>query len=239
MIHTLRSMLEWLGGHSAIVLVAMLVVVVCAWGFIELTDEVREGETQDFDEWAVRALRRADDPATPIGPNWLAEMGRDFTAMGGIAVLAFMTAAVVGYLLMQRKYHAMWLVIVAVVGGVVLSSLLKWLVARDRPELVPHLSHAYTASYPSGHSMLSTVAYMTLGTLLAGLVEQRIIKIYFLSLALLLSFLVGISRVYMGVHYPTDVLAGWTAGLAWATLCWLVARYLRRRGKIEAVDDRA
>jgi undecaprenyl-diphosphatase len=127
----------------------------------------------------------------------------------------------------------MTLVLVATFGGLILSSLLKGLFERPRPQLVPHLSHVYTTSFPSGHSMLSAVVYLTLGTLLARLVQHRYLKIYFLVLALLLTFLVGLSRVYMGVHYPTDVLAGWTAGLAWASVCWLAARYLQQRGKVE------
>ena len=229
--------ISWLAGHVNIVLVAVLLIVGGTWGFIELADEVREGDTQRFDDWAVRAMRRADDPSRPIGPHWLPEVGRDLTALGGVAVLSLTTAFVAGYLLIVRKYHAMWLVLAATLGGLLISTLLKHLIDRARPDLVPYLSHVYTSSFPSGHSMLSAVVYLTLGALLTRLASERRVKLYFLAAALLLTFLVGVSRVYMGVHYPTDVLAGWTAGLVWALLCWLVARYLQRRGAVEKDAD--
>jgi undecaprenyl-diphosphatase len=232
-LNALRQLPHKLGNYSLIVLIAMLVVVGGMWCFIELADEVREGDTQKFDEWAVRSLRQKDDPSKPLGPRWLHEAGRDVTALGGVTVLSLVTLAVAGYLWMAKKHHAMWLVIIATVGGQIGSTILKYAFDRDRPDIVPHLSHVYTSSFPSGHSMLSAVVYLTLGSLLARLAPGYAVKIYFISTALLLTFLVGVSRVYMGVHYPTDVLAGWTAGLVWAILCWLVARYLQRRGAVE------
>ncbi|MGB7159016.1 MAG: phosphatase PAP2 family protein [Tepidisphaeraceae bacterium] len=228
----------WVREHGNLVLLlSALIVAGGVWMFVEIADEVIEGDTQHFDDWAIRTLRRGDDPAMPIGPTWLHEVGRDMTALGGVAVLGGMTLAVAGYLLMIRKYHAMWLVLAATGGGLILSTVLKSVFDRERPQLVPHLSVVHTSSFPSGHSMLSAVVYLTLGVMLARLVPNRAAKVYFLGLALFLSFLVGISRVYMGVHYPTDVLAGWTAGLVWATLCYIVARQLQIRGKVEKDTD--
>src|SRR5207302_4145258 len=123
--------------------------------------------------------------------------------------------------------------LVATLGGFLISGLLKNHYERPRPAVVPHLSYVYSSSFPSGHSMLSAVIYLTLGSLLARLAERRRLKIYCVAVAMLLTFLVGVSRVYLGVHYPTDVLAGWAAGLAWAVLCWLVTRYLQRHGAVE------
>src|SRR5436853_7434203 len=174
-------------------------------------------------------MRRPDNLAVPIGPPWLHEAGRDITALGGVAVLSGLTLVVAGFLVMRKQYHALWLVLIATFGGLALSTLLKSIIARDRPSVVPHLSYVTTSSFPSGHSMLAAVAYLTLGSLLARLVVEWRVKIYILVVALLVTFLVGVSRVYMGVHYPTDVLAGWAIGLAWALLCGLVARYYQRR----------
>jgi undecaprenyl-diphosphatase len=228
-----RQLLRWLGNASPLVLAAVLVVVVASWAFIRIADEVHEGETQHFDDWAIRALRRPNDPAELRGPKWMHEVARDITALGGVTVLLLVTAAVVGYLIIDEKQRGVWLVLTATLGGLGLSTLLKDFFARPRPSGVPHLSSVYTSSFPSGHSMLSAVVYLTLGSLLARLVPQRALKFYFVFVALVLTFLIGVSRVYMGVHYPTDVLAGWAAGLVWALLCWLVARYLQRRGAVE------
>jgi undecaprenyl-diphosphatase len=229
----LRGVILWIGRHELVVLVGALTVVAGSWAFIALADVVAEGRTEAFDEWALRSLRRADNPAMPIGPDWMAEVGRDMTALGGVAVLLLVTAAVAGFLCLDRKFAAMGFLIAAVGGGLVLSSLLKAAFDRPRPSVVPHLSMVYTTSFPSGHSMMSAVVYLTLGAVLARMVVRRRLKLYCLAIALLLTGLVGCSRVYMGVHYPTDVLAGWTAGLVWATLCWLLARALQRRGAIE------
>lgn len=230
-VRTIRSLLDWLGSHGQVVIAAALVVVGGTWGFIELLDEVKEGETQRFDEWMIQTLRDNE------GPSWLQEMGRDLTALGGVAVMALVTAAVAGYLLLRKNYSAMWLVLAATVGGLLLSTALKHSIDRDRPSLVEHKSMVYTSSFPSGHSMMAAVVYLTLGSLLARIVHGRLLKLYCLTLAMVLTALVGVSRVYLGVHWPTDVLAGWCGGLVWALLCWLVARQLQRKGAVETDDD--
>jgi undecaprenyl-diphosphatase len=218
---------QWLGGRDYLVLVAVLLIVAGSWGFIKLLDEVREGATQKFDD---RAIRFVGDHA---GPQWLQETGRDITALGGFTVLILVTAAVTGFLLLKRKDRAAAFLLGATIGGIIVSGTLKHFVDRPRPELVAHRSYVYTTSFPSGHSMLSAVVYLTLGSLLARYTKNRKLRLYFLFVALTLVFLVGISRVYMAVHWPTDVLAGWTAGCVWALLCWTVARILQRRGAVE------
>ena len=213
-------------------LISVLVVTGGVLLFAELMEMV-QGETRAFDRAMLLAFRNPLDLANPIGPRWLEIVFRDITSLGGATVLTLMTIAVTGFLLIDGKRGAAVLVLASVTGGVLLSSILKLGVDRPRPDLVPHLIEEYTASFPSGHAMLSAVVYLMLGGLLSRVEGPRCIKIYDLSVSLILTFLVGLSRIYLGVHWPTDVLAGWCAGATWAVLCWRVALALQRRGEIE------
>lgn len=230
---------RWLPlARREISLLALVVVIAGGvWSFIELADEVQEGETGVFDRTVLLSLRNPDDRADPIGPAWFEEVARDVTSFGGNAILILISLAVVGYLIMLRKRAAALLVVAAVGGGMLLSSGLKSLFGRARPDLVAHAVETYTASFPSGHATLSAVTYLTLGALLMRVHPQRRIKLYLLAVAVTLTVLVGLSRVYLGVHWPTDVLAGWCLGATWAMVCWLVALWLQRRGRIEPADD--
>jgi len=199
----------------------LISVVIVAGGvllFAELMEMV-QGETRAFDRAVLLAFRNPLDLANPIGPRWLEIVFRDITSLGGATVLTLMTIAVTGFLLIDGKRDAAVLVLASVAGGVLLSGILKLGVDRPRPDLVPHLVEEYTASFPSGHAMLSAVVYLTLGGLLSRVEGPRRIKIYVLSVSLILAFLIGLSRIYLGVHWPTDVLAGWCAGATWAVLC--------------------
>ena len=210
----------------------VLIVVVGLWIFIAVAKDVSDGQTQSIDDQIVRSLRQADDPSQPIGPKWVAEIARDMTALGGYAVLLLVLFSVTGFLLLsgrQRMTDFMW---GAVLSGYFLSMGLKMWFQRPRPSIVPHLSYVETSSFPSGHSMMSAVVYLTLGALLARVATTRRLKLYSLLVPLVISGLVGASRVYMGVHYPSDILAGWSAGLVWATVCWIVAQILEQRGVI-------
>ncbi len=207
----------------------LLLVGVCLLGFVALSDEVSEGETQDFDERVLRMLRDPQDPSVARGPRWLPVSAEEITALGGVTVLFHVTLAVSGFLLQGRRYRTLVLVLLATVGGAGMNTLLKSLFSRPRPSVVPHLTEVMTQSFPSGHAMLSATVYLTLGGLLAQLAERRRLKAYVLGMSLLLPCMVGLTRVYLGVHYPTDVLAGWVAGLAWALLTALGARALHRR----------
>jgi undecaprenyl-diphosphatase len=217
--------------QEAGIFIVCLVVVLSIWGFIGLTDEVREGDTQAFDDWVMNALHRGGQ--TTIGPSWLIEAGINITALGSVAVLTLVILFAASYLRLQRKYHAMWLLIIATISGQLLSSALKWFVGRTRPDEAIHLVEVSTASFPSGHSMLSAVVYLTIGALLAKVEPRRRVKAFWIVTAMVVTLLVGLSRIYVGVHYPTDVLAGWAAGLSWALICWLAARMLQRQGKVE------
>lgn len=210
-------------------LATLLGLVALGLGFIALSDEVREKETQHFDERVLLALRTPGHPEQPLGPPWLAEAARDVTSLGSVSVLTLVVCAVSGFLVLVRRWRTLLLVVGSTVGGAGVNSLLKSVFARPRPSVVPHLTWVLTESFPSGHAMLSAIVYLTLGALLAQLVERRWLKAYLVGVALSLTLLIGLTRVYLGVHYPTDVLGGWMAGLAWALLSALVARAARRR----------
>ncbi|MHB2169429.1 phosphatase PAP2 family protein [Alsobacter sp. R-9] len=212
---------------------ALLVAAAGLFAFLRIAGEVREGETHAFDEAILRALRSPLDSADPIGPWWLESMMRDLTALGGTTVLTIMTLVVVAYLALAGKRGAAWLVVVSIGGGALLSSLLKLGFDRPRPDLVAHLVDVRSLSFPSGHAMLSAVTYLTLGVLVARVSPRRRIKVYVVAVAVLLTLAIGASRVYLGVHWPTDVLAGWSIGATWAMACWLAAVFLQRRGSVE------
>jgi undecaprenyl-diphosphatase len=206
-----------------------LLLLMSLLGFAQLSGLVLEGDTQQFDERVLSALRRADDPGTPVGPAWLRNAALDITALGGGWVLGLAVLAIVGFLLLQGMGRTALFVFIASVGGWVLNGALKELFQRPRPDVVPHLSEVLTLSFPSGHAMSSASVYLTLGVLLMRIAERRVTKIYCMAIAVLVTVLVGSSRVYLGVHYPSDVLAGWLIGLSWAVLCWIVERALERR----------
>jgi undecaprenyl-diphosphatase len=215
------------------VLAPVLAIVLCLWGFGALADEVREGDTLALDERVLLALRRDGAAEVPVGPDWLRRAALDLTALGGPTVVALTVAVSAGYLFLRRLRRTAVLVLCAAAGGGLISRIAKHLVARERPDVVPHLTEVAGASFPSGHTLLSAVVYLTLGALLASIETRHRVKLYILACALALTALVGATRVYLGVHYPSDVLAGWTIGLAWALACWMLARWLERRGAVE------
>jgi undecaprenyl-diphosphatase len=206
---------------ETLVLLSALGVVGGVLSFAAIADEMREGETQALDQRTLLWFRQADDLGRVIGPPWVGEAARDLSALGSIAVLILLVLLLAGFLLLSRRRRAAGFVILAPATGALLCYLLKDVFDRGRPDLGPRLDMVIFASFPSGHSMLSAIVYLTLGGLLAQMVRPRRLKAYALASAMLLAFLVGMSRIVLGVHYPTDVLAGWAAGLAW-TFLWLL-----------------
>jgi undecaprenyl-diphosphatase len=198
--------------------------------FSEIVDEVGEGEARWLDEGLLYALR-TNDPADPIGPRWFEETVAEITALGGFGVLALVTLLAIGYVLVQGKWGAALMLFIATLGGTAISEGLKVGFARPRPDLVAHAVDVTSMSFPSGHAMLSAVTYLTLGALLARTQRQRRLRAYILGAAVLLTFIIGASRIYLGVHWPTDVLAGWCLGAAWALICWFAATLLTQDEK--------
>jgi len=222
---------------DVLLLASVGVICACLWLFIEVAEEVGEGDHLPVEERIILSLREPGDPTRLIGPKWLAEAARDVSALGGTTVLTLVTTLTLAYLLLLGRRHAALFVSLTVGGGYVLSTLLKSAFGRARPDELLHLMRVNSASFPSGHSMLSSVVYVTLGALLAHRAFGRGPKLFVLSAALGLSFLVGLSRIFLGVHYPSDVVSGWTAGIAWSLLCSTIASRLQRTEKLKQTES--
>jgi undecaprenyl-diphosphatase len=214
-------------------LLVLLLIAAALWGFVELASEVTEGDTHAWDESLLLSLREPGDPDDPIGGGNAEEAMRDITALGGATWLLFLSAAAAGALALMRQARSALLLLAAVAGGQLLSHGTKSFFVRPRPDLVSHEAYVHTASFPSGHSMMAAVTYLTLAVMLARATPRRRLKAYYLAMAAVLTVAVGTSRVYLGVHWPSDVLAGWMIGAAWALLLYTVADWLGRRGAVE------
>lgn len=192
------------------------------WAFLKLGGEVAEGETSAIDSALMLALRQPGHLDDPIGSRSVEEAVRDVTALGGTTVIILVSVVGTLAFAFHRRYrHA------AILGGAVFlawisSELTKVAYHRPRPDLVPHGTYVYSSSFPSGHSTLAAATYLTLAMLVASLETRHRTKALAYSLACGLLLAVGFSRVYLGVHWPSDVLAGWCLGSAWAFAAWLV-----------------
>ena len=226
------SLVTKVGAHRISTLVAVAIGAGLILTFGSIAEEVMEGDTHKLDMAILMAFRTPGDPANLIGPPWFEEMTRDLTALGSYAFIIIVVTSALGYLLLLRKYALSAVMLLAVIGGMLISNVLKHGFDRPRPDL-EHAAQVFTPSFPSGHATLSAVTFLTLGGLLTRANLDWRVKIYFLAIAVVLTLVVGISRVYLGVHYPSDVIAGWCIGTAWALLCWAGALWLQSRGKVE------
>ena len=224
----IRRLARKIGPSELAVLVSLVLIMGGIGLFSEIADEVLEQEKIGFDEQILLALRPPGQPRQPVGPAWLVQSAMDITALGGFTVLTLLSALVFIYFWLKRRFGLMILTLSTLIGGAVAGHALKIYFGRARPA-IEHIVTVTTLSFPSGHAMMSAVVYLTLGTLLARAESQKRFKFFFLGTALLLTLLVGISRVYLGVHFPTDVLAGWIAGAVWAMICLVAAALIHRR----------
>jgi len=181
-----------------------------------------------FDRAILLALRVPGDTGTPIGPDWLRRAMVDLTALGGPTVLVLVVALTFGLLATHRLWLTAWLTLAATATGATIVELVKLHVDRARPEIVPHLVEAAGYSFPSGHSTSSAIVYLTIAGLVTQITRGASARTYVLACAILLVTVIGISRVYLGVHWPSDVLAGWSFGTLWALAWWLLGARVRR-----------
>lgn len=209
---------------------ALLVIALGATTFADLAEDMREPGGEAFDLRILHMLRPyADDPSRPWGPWWLKEAASDLTSLGGISVLALFATIAIVFLLIQRKRLSALLLVLGLAGGVALSEGLKAVFERERPPALYRATETINASFPSGHALLSAVFYLSLGVMLTRAFPERRFKIYVLCSAILITLLIGLTRIYLGAHWATDVFAGWSVGAAWAMALWLVSYAIERR----------
>ncbi len=214
--------------HPGLLLAAVLAAA-AALLIAVLGATLARGVQFEFDRAVLLALRHGGAPGVPVGPGWFEQAMLDITALGGGTVLTLVTLAAIGWLLLRRHVLTAALLAAGVVSGSLAIAAAKAIVGRVRPEFVDHLVEAGSASFPSGHSGNSAIVYATLALLLAQITAGRRERLYLAGGALLLVLLIGFSRMYLGVHFPSDVLAGWSFGLLWALGWWALGGWLRDR----------
>jgi len=206
---------------------ALLIIALGVMTFVEVADDMTEADGQMFDQAVLHWLQPV--AGQPRGPWWLQEAAADLTSLGGISVLTLFAVIAFSFLLIQRKRLSALLLVVGLIGGVGLSEGLKALFERARPPVAYQAVETLNASFPSGHALLSTVFYLTLGVMLTRAFPKKRLKAFVLGSAMLIALLIGLTRVYLGAHWASDVIAGWCAGAAWAMALWLVAYAIERR----------
>ncbi|PNG25752.1 phosphatase PAP2 family protein [Methylocella silvestris] len=219
-LQTIRSAVARSGFQPLVALFLISALI----AFALIVDEVFEGGTAATDRALLLALRTPADPAIPIGPPWLLQSAIDISALGGFTVIWLMTAAASGFLILARRWRALVILVAAIGGASVLNALIKLSFHRTRPDIVPHLTQSWSASFPSGHAMISAAAYLTIAAIVAETQTSKAVRLYLVSLAVLMTVAIGVSRIFLGVHWPSDIIAGWGAGAAFALCFWIIAR---------------
>lgn len=199
----------------------LLLATTCLAVFLVLALVIVSGKSLAFDERLVLLFREAGDPRRLLGPAWFHEAMRDLTAMGSVVGLGLMMiVACVTLWLCDRRHLATGL-LATVVSAQIASTLLKIAIGRERPDIVEHAALTFTASFPSGHAFLSAAVLLSIAGFV-GLASRRAgIERFCYVFAVLLMLAIGTSRVYLGVHWPSDVLGGWLLGIAWSSLATL------------------
>lgn len=212
-----------------VALSALLIVGLGVSIFADLAEDMREGDGQAFDQWVLSVLRPDADPSDAWGPGWLSVAANDLTALGAISVLTLFATIAVIFLVIQKKRLSALLLVFGLLGGVTLSEGLKAMFERARPPEQFQAVETINASFPSGHALLSTVFYLSLAVMLSRAFPRRRLKAYVIGTGVLIAVLVGLTRIYLGAHWATDVFAGWSVGAAWAMALWLVSYAVERR----------
>ncbi|MCM8730454.1 phosphatase PAP2 family protein [Hephaestia sp. GCM10023244] len=216
----------WLLWAASGLAIATAIVALVGW-------IIDRGHAFAFDRSILLAMRRTGDMPHPIGPAWLEGLMIDITTLGGGLTLTLIVVLTVSFLAIRRLWLTAGLVVTATVLGSLVIHIAKEVIARPRPQVVDHLVHVSSLSFPSGHSANSAIVYLTIATLLVQIVDTRAARNFILITAGLLVAAIGCSRVYLGVHWPTDVLAGWSFGIFWALGWWALGAWIRIRRSVD------
>jgi len=206
---------------------ALAIITLGTMTFVEIADDMTETDGQAFDQMVLHWMQPV--AGQPRGPWWLHEAAADITSLGGIAVLTLFAVVALGMLLILRKWLSALLLLIGLAGGVALSEGLKALFQRERPPAAFQAVETLNASFPSGHALLSTVFYLTVAVMMTRAFPRRRLKAYVLGVGMVFALMVGLTRVYLGAHWASDVMAGWCVGAAWAMALWLVSYAVERR----------
>lgn len=226
-------LINWVASHERAVLAGWLLIVAGTWAFFGIAASVSGGHSKEFDEQVVRMFRQPDQPQETIGPKWLAQFAREITALGSYSALMIVVTISAIFLSAADQKIALRTLLWASLSGYGFMALLKLRFQRPRPDLVPHLADFHSSSFPSGHALMSALVYVTLAFQLLRVVRKRRLRFAIIVTAIMLTTVVGASRVFLGVHFPSDVLAGWTAGLVWSLLWLIGARRWQVRHDLE------
>lgn len=213
----------WLKSADLRLLLEIAIVGILVVTFLKIAHEVQNG-SEWFDHAILLALRNS--PEDPIGSQGFQAAVVNLSGLGSGAVSGLVTLIAICFLCLAGRFRYAALVFACAVGTLVVMMTLKGIYERERPSIVTPIEYQGDESFPSGHSMISCALYLTLATLIARALPKRRLRVFTIGIGVLLVFLIGTSRLYLGVHYPTDVLAGWTVGCTWALVCGIVARKL-------------
>ncbi len=217
---------------------ALAIVTLGIMTFVEIADDMTEADGQAFDQMVLHWMQPV--AGAPRGPWWLHEAAADLTSLGGISVLTLFALVALVFLLILRKRLSAFLLVVGLAGGVALSEGLKAMFERQRPPAAYQAVETLNASFPSGHALLSTAFYLTVAVLLTRAFPKKRVKAWVLGVGITFALIVGMTRVYLGAHWASDVMGGWCIGAAWAMALWLVSYAVERRQRrhhAHLIDD--
>lgn len=220
----IRELVRRVRGIESQLLLRVLVIVLLMWGFNELVESLENGPAGI--DTVVTDWLFDGESSFPLGSNALADVARDITALGSAVILTVLVITLSAYLYGVHDRGGAVFLLVVVVGAALLSVVLKVLIARERPDFATPYVYETSASFPSGHSQIAASLYPALAIVFARRERRKSIRAVFLVAALLIVLLVGLSRVLLAAHYPTDVMAGWAVGLSWVTLCRIGLSYV-------------